>query len=204
MLTEQLLDRLSATWLSHGVPIEDALAPGRAVESFTSDDARLHVDLPDELRMWWAWHDGGIEGRRPVSSWMMGPLLIPMSSTMSREWWQTTMREATAAAAEAPEGSPLADPEYWWRESWVPLFNDGAGHVAADCEPGPAGVTPIRRIEWGVDDGPPPPAADSLGQMVEWWIEIIELGIWTWDKARDRWRKAPWDPEVERRYNGLT
>jgi len=204
MLSEQLLDRLSATWRAHGVPIEDALAPGRAVESFTSDDGRLHVDLPAELRMWWAWHDGGIEGRRPVSSWMMGPVLIPMSSTKSREWWQTMMREATAAAAEAPEGSPLADLEYWWRETWVPLFNPGAGYLAADCELGPARGTPIRRIEWGVDDGPPAPAVDSLGQMVEWWIEMIELGIWTWDKDRSSWRKAPWDPEVERRYNGLS
>ncbi len=186
MLTAQLLDRLSVTWRSHGVPIEDALAPGRTVESFTSDDGTLHVNLPDELQMWWAWHDGGIEGRRPISSWMMGPVLIPMSSTMSRESWQTTMGLATEAAADAPEGTPLADRGYWWRETWVPLFNDGAGHLAADCEVGPAGVTPIRRIEWGLYDGPPPPAADSLGQMVEWWIEMIELGIWTWDKDEAR------------------
>jgi hypothetical protein len=49
MLTEQLLGRLSATWRAHGTPIEDALAPGSAVDSFTSDNGTLHVDLPEHL-----------------------------------------------------------------------------------------------------------------------------------------------------------
>src|ERR1051325_9879191 len=99
MLTEQLLDRLSATWRAHGAPIEDALAPGGAVDSFTSEDGRLHVDLPDELRTWWAWHDGRIkqEGRDIRASYM-GPLLRPYSSTSSREWWERMRAEVIAAA----------------------------------------------------------------------------------------------------------
>jgi cell wall assembly regulator SMI1 len=206
MLTEQLLDRLAATWRAHGAPIEDALAPGRTVESFTSDDGTLHVDLPEELRTWWAWHDGGIkEGDSgSVFSRQMGPLRQPMSSTWSREWWQTMMAEAAQMAASAPEGAPPGDPDYWWREGWVPLFSDGAGYLVADCQLDLAGATPIRRIEWGPElDQTIDPLTDSLGQLVEWMIEAIEHAIWTYDQDRGRWVKARSEPEIEQRYNGL-
>jgi cell wall assembly regulator SMI1 len=191
MLTEQLLDRLSATWHAHGVPIEDALAPGRAVESFTSDDGSFHVDLPEELRTWWAWHDG--------ASWgAIGPHLTTYSSTKSHEWWQTMMAEAATMATRTE-----TDPDFWWQETWVPLSSNGAGgeHVA-DCRLGPAGVTPIRLVDWHHEERLPP-ATDSLGQLVEWWIEAIELGIWTWDTDRGMWVRALWDDEIEQRYGLL-
>ncbi len=199
MLTEQLLDRLSATWRAHAAPIEDALAPGRTVESFTSDDGTLHVEIPDELRTWWAWHDGAPKERRPISSWMMGPNLTPMSSTWSREWWQTMMAEAAMMATQGD----LADPDFWWQEGWVPLLsNSVGGTLVADCRLGPAGLTPIRLVDWHHEERLPP-ATHSLGQLVEWWIEAIELGIWTWDKDRGKWVRARWDPEVEERYGLL-
>jgi cell wall assembly regulator SMI1 len=203
MLTEQLLDRLSATWRAHGAPIEDALAPGRTVESFTSDDGSLHVDLPEELRMWWAWHDGDIEGVSAFAS-QMGPLRQPMSSTWSRDHWQRMLAMAPEMAADGSAGTPLADPSYWWREAWVPLFSDGSGYLVADCEVGPPIVTPIRRVEWGMDlDGVPAPRTDSLGQLIEMWIEAIELGFWTFDRDRCRWLATYDDPAIATRYAGL-
>jgi len=191
MLTAQLLDRLSATWRAHGVPIEDALAPGRTVESFASDDGSLHVDLPEELRTWWAWHDG-------ASSGAIGPHLTAYSSTKSREWWQTMMSEAATMAATTE-----TEPNFWWQETWVPLFSNGAGgtHVA-DAGVGPAGVTPIRLVDWHHEERLPP-ATDSLEQLVEWWIEAIELGIWTWEKDRGMWVRTRWDAEIEQRYSLL-
>lgn len=198
MLTEQLLDRLSATWRTHGAPIEDALAPGRTVESFTSDDGNLHVDLPEELRTWWAWHDGASPGA-------LGPHLTAYSSTKSREWWQTMMAEAASMAANAnmPDGTELADPGHWWQETWVPLAGNAAGgEQVADCGLGPSGVTPIRLVDWHHEDRLPP-ATNSLGQLVEWWIEAIELGIWTFDKDRGMWVRALWEREIQQRYNGL-
>jgi cell wall assembly regulator SMI1 len=140
MLTEQLFDRLSATWRDHGVPIEDALVPGGAVESFTSDDGALHVDLPDELRTWWSWHDG--------ASWgALGPDLTAYASTKSREWWQTMRTEAanmaTNMATDLP-GNEMAHSDFWWQETRVPLASNGAGgYIVADCRLGSAGATPI-------------------------------------------------------------
>jgi cell wall assembly regulator SMI1 len=197
MLTEQLLDRLSATWRAHGAPIEDALAPGRAIGSFTSDDGSLHVDLPEELRTWWAWHDGAPKEQRPIRSWMMGPHLTPMSSTWSREWWQTMMAEAASMATRTE-----TDPDFWWQKTWVPLFNPGTGYHVADCGLGPAGVTPIRWVDWHHEERLPP-ATDSLGQLVEWWIEAIELGIWMWDQDSGMWTRATQGFEIENRYGLL-
>jgi cell wall assembly regulator SMI1 len=204
MLTEQLLDRLAATWRAHGVPVEEALAPGTDVSSFTSDDGSRHVELAAELRTWWAWHDGGRADASSVFSWQMGPLLQPMSSSRSRAIWQRSFAMAKDGAADAPEGTPLADPEYWWRASWIPLFNDGTADLVGDCELGEPGVAPIRRIEWGPDLGETArPRTNSFGQLVEWWIEAVELGLWTYDRNRTRWTSVPWDKQLHERYHGL-
>lgn len=202
MLNEQLLDRLSATWRAHGVPGEEALAPGREVSSFTSDDGALHVELPAELRTWWAWHDGCVEdwqGTRPIAR-----SLRLMSSAQSRGWWQRSMELAKDAAGPAPAGTPLADPDYWWRSSWVPLFSDGSGYLVGDCALGGPDVAPIRRIEWGPDlDVVARPRTDSFGQLIEWWIEALELGLWTYDRNMKRWGSVPWSKQLDERYNGL-
>ena len=102
MLTEQLLDRLTATWRAHGVPVEEALAPGTDVSSFTSDDGSRHVELPKELRTWWAWHDGHIEDT--TEEWGIGPLFQQMSSTESRARWLRSMELAKDAAGPAAKG----------------------------------------------------------------------------------------------------
>ena len=119
-VTEQLLNRLTATWRAHGVPGEEALAPGSDVAAFTSDDGSLHVALPTELRTWWAWHDGHVtdwKGR----AWPIGPSLTPFTSAESRDQWQWSMEKAHEMAADAPKRTLLSDPDYWWRSSWVPL-----------------------------------------------------------------------------------
>jgi cell wall assembly regulator SMI1 len=202
MLTEQLLDRLTATWRAHGVPVEEALAPGRDVSSFTSDDGTLHVELVTELQTWWAWRDGHI--RDSETAWAIGPLFEQMSSTRSRVRWQRSMAMAKDAAADAPEGTPLTDPDYWWRESWVPLASDGSGYIVADCALGGPELAPIHRIEWQPDmDVDPRPRVDSFGQLVEWWIEAVELGIWTYDCDANIWLRAPWTRELQSRYRGL-
>jgi len=202
MLTEQLLDRLTATWRAHGVPVEEALAPGTDVRSFTADDGRRHVDLPTELRSWWAWHDGHIKGA--TKSWAIGPLFEQMSSQRACEWWQYSLGIALREAADAPAGTPNADPDYWWRESWVPLASDGSGYIVADCALGGTDVAPIHRIEWGPEmDVDPQPRVDSFGQLVEWWIEAVELGIWTYDRDGNIWLRAPWTRELQARYRGL-
>jgi cell wall assembly regulator SMI1 len=203
MLTERLLDRLAATWRAHGVPGEEALGPGRRVTSFTSDDGRLHVELPAELRTWWGWHDGHVEDwkGRP---WPIGPGLTPFTSAESRDLWQRSMSMATGAAADAPEGTLLTDPDYWWRSCWVPLLSDGSGYLVGDCALGEPDVAPIRRIEWGPDlDVVARPRTESFGQLVEWWIEALEIGLWSFDRDAQKWTSAPWDRALSDRYQGL-
>lgn len=202
MLTEQLLDRLSATWRAHGVPVEEALAPGRDVVSFGSDDGRLHVALATEIRTWWDWHDGYNQGWD--GKWIIGPGLQHMSSARSRTHWQKMLTMAVEAAERGPEGTALADPDYWWRASWIPLASDGSGYIVADCDLGGPDEAAIRRIEWGPDlDIIARPRTESFGQLVEWWIEAIELGLWSYDSDTGKWTAAPWDRALEARYQGL-
>lgn len=201
-LTRDQLEALHDAWRAQGAPIADWLAPGRAIERFESDDGTVAVELPQELQLWWSWHDGAAPSTKPVRR-MLGPFLFYLSSNEARELWLTQLQIARRLAVVSPAG-PLADPAYWWRPSWVPLTPDGAGYIAADCALAAPERAPIRRVEAGPDlDQTSQPRTDSLGQLVAWWTEAITLGVWTFDHTANGWRRTPRDPGVEDPYAGL-
>jgi hypothetical protein len=111
---------------------------------------------------------------------------------------------ASGLGINAPEGTPLADPDYWWRQSWIPLASDGNGYIVADGDLGRPDVGPIRRIKAGPDLAVTArPRTDSFGQLVEWWIEALELGLWAYDRETQRWTRASWNKRLDERYHGL-
>jgi len=203
MLDAQLLERLQDAWHEQGAPFEEALAPGRLVERLESEDGSLRVELPTELRTWWAWRDGGVAGI-DVRKTHMGPLLQPLSSVRACKMWQESIREARRVAERMPAG-PLVDPDVWWQEAWVPLFSDGSGYLIADCALDPPNLAPIRRIEWGLEPDSYVPRTRSLGQFVEWWLEAIESGLWYFDRDDGQWAtsRTPSNVAAEAKYNGL-
>jgi cell wall assembly regulator SMI1 len=52
------LDRLERVWRRLDSPLVDLLRPGLSDEQIDELMAPTGLTLPDELRLWWGWHDG--------------------------------------------------------------------------------------------------------------------------------------------------
>ncbi len=85
-----------------------------------------------------------------------------------------------------PNLPPLDDPDYRWNPAWLPVTGPQLP-IVIDCSVAEGEPTPIRFIDWQNVDGFFKPRAESLGQMVSWWIEAIDCGAWRWNPERNRW-----------------
>jgi hypothetical protein len=45
----------------------------------------------------------------------------------------------------------------------------------------------MRMIDWEAGDDFGAPGAASFGEMVGWWIEAIDDGVWSWSEGDGRW-----------------
>jgi hypothetical protein len=60
--------------------------------------------------------------------------------------------------------------------------------VVIDCSVPEGQPTPLRFIDLQDVEGSPRPRAQSLGQMVSWWIRALDSGGWHWDAAGSEWK----------------
>jgi cell wall assembly regulator SMI1 len=57
-LSVKLLARLEALWVERDAPILSHLRDGLTDVEMDAMTAPIGLRLPDELRIWWSWHDG--------------------------------------------------------------------------------------------------------------------------------------------------
>src|SRR3978361_2216103 len=58
LVSDALLARLDRALNRAGAPICDAWAPGASDAEIDEVFSALGVDVPEELRAWWRWHNG--------------------------------------------------------------------------------------------------------------------------------------------------
>jgi hypothetical protein len=63
--------------------------------------------------------------------------------------------------------------------------------VACDCAVEPDAPVPILKGDPHLVDEVGTVAARSFGEMVQWWIEALETGIWIYEPDHDRWERKP-------------
>jgi hypothetical protein len=64
--------------------------------------------------------------------------------------------------------------------------------------------TPLRFVLWEDLDYFRKPRTESLGQLVEWWLEAVESGAWRWDRVREQWQQDSDLLNEDYRKSGLT
>jgi cell wall assembly regulator SMI1 len=137
--------------------------------------AKLALRLPAEARLWWGWHDGATD--RPgagVDGTAIGPFMLFMPLKEAAQLCQLFRDEL------ANEGAPFR-----WQQSWLPLVGEERT-VAIDCQGGPKEPAPVYVLT-PEDPGPPDRVADSIGELVEWFIGASDCGAWAWLTAENRW-----------------
>ena len=171
VLDQALLGELEASWRAQGADIAEILAPGLGDDAITALVGPLGLTLPEEARIWWGWHDGVTEAT--ANGWQIGPSLGFYSLAEAVDeyrWIDDNMEERD------------------FPRSWLPLTADEGGPLAVDCAADPV-VAPVKSIDFEVDIFP---GGDSLGDVVELWIEAMSTGAWSWNPA------GYWDRDLDR------
>lgn len=180
-LTPGLLRELEDCWRDQDLPLVQRLQPGLSHEQIDALTAPLGLRLPTEALLWWTWRDGAVAEDLAIER-ELGPgfEFLPLAQAVEQCVFQ---RKLAAEFGESP-----ADAEFWWHTSWFPITHRG-GAVACDCSVAKGAPTPIfSPFSHDLDvDGRTHPAALSFGQMVRWWIEAFEEGIWRYDAIARSW-----------------
>jgi cell wall assembly regulator SMI1 len=117
----EILARLESVLKTNTPQVLAGLQPGLSAADISKLEQQYHVQLPDDIRAIYEWHDGAYHSTNYV-----GDDFIPIHRFLPLE-------EALAEHARiAPEKAPLVQRMAYLifaghRDSWVYLFSDGAG-----------------------------------------------------------------------------
>jgi hypothetical protein len=184
LLSQALLDNLHGRWVRADLPCVPHLRPGLSDEEIERVLGARGLRLPIEGQRWWAWHDGvaadaGVS-RRITRSFDF----LPLEEVAARYDW---LRQIAAESAE--EARPEhAFQDHWWAPQLWPILVKGHQTVTLDCSVAPGAPSPVRHHEMAdLGYGVPEPKADSLGGVVEWWLEAWDRGLYDYSAAEGRW-----------------
>lgn len=162
----------------------EQLKPGLDDELIERLAEAAGLKLPAQVQAWWRWSDGEREdgqGRRSLS---FGGILSPVSLAWAldnRRWWLEHSRELAT-----PWGIPA---DRLWSPTWLPLLRGVSDTHVVDLESNDAEATPVRWIAthtmtpddyWII-------RVQSIGDMVQLWIEAMDAGLWQFDGDALRW-----------------
>jgi hypothetical protein len=167
---------------AQGVPLDRSDRPGLSDAEMRETLAPIGLSLPLEGRAWWGWHDGSPgEGDGKLIA-PPGDRFLSLSEAIDcyREFRGIVERSVE------PDIPALADPDDRWHPACLPIRGRQLP-VVIDCSVAESEPTPLRRIDLQDVEGSPRPRAQSLGQMVGWWIDAIDRGAWQWDAVRGEW-----------------
>lgn len=168
-----LLERLKEHWREQGAPILESLQPGLGAAQMDELVAPLAISLPDEAREWWGWHNGvpAAAGR------------IRRRMTADHEF--LSLEDAVAECLElrdiARRGGDQVQ-EGIFRSTWLPLAVTMSSPVVVCETAGDAhGPAPVYLLDWGGHEtSHRVPAADSITEMVGYWLKGYEAGLYTY------------------------
>jgi len=197
LLGADLLARLEAAWAAQGAPALALLAPGLTDDEMSEIVSPLGLHLPLEARIWWGWHDGAHwrpnNERTPERA--LGPSLQYMPLRDAVEDYlmdRQIFREV--------EG----DPEPFRPAAYFPITR-GTGPILCDCSVSEGAPTPIyyAHTHDSTPENMQTPIVRSFGEMVSWWIDALEDGIWRWDSSRESWTYSSEASDAPREAGGL-
>jgi hypothetical protein len=130
----------------------------------------LGYGLPEEARRWWRWHNGSLVPRHQVlRSRTFTPLEHDVAATLSAD---RTLPDWPAGRLRILSGRP---------------------QILVDCHGAVDQPTRIWHFDVAYDE--PIEMFPSFGDMVQFWIELIDRGHMTWDREAQLWRLAEDLPE---------
>jgi hypothetical protein len=168
-----------------GAPIDRWLAPGIGADEVRQKLVEVGLVAPDELLVWFGWHNGLARARPGEYPELALPNFVPASIDFAiRRYVDMVLNVAI------PPGEPRDSFMFGAGEGWLRIVGSLRG-CAVDC----SGKTPpespprIRSADDQFDEDDP----DKLGQAVSlctyvtWWLDRLHSGSIAWNVAEQRW-----------------
>ncbi|MGL4339302.1 MAG: hypothetical protein ACRCSP_02600, partial [Rhodoglobus sp.] len=179
-------DRITAA----GVPIDEWLAPGVSEETIRAELATVGLVAPDELLVWFGWHNGLSTTVPRTTSVHAMPYFVPLSVEDAVENYKQDVLEFEAPSPVYPGREPLPDEFYQWglTEGFMRLIRELRG-CAIECVSASSEPPRLRSINEDFYEEAPQGLfqAVSLCTLVSWWIESLDSGTFRWDKDKNNW-----------------
>jgi hypothetical protein len=191
------LERLERALTAQGNHVVKGLIPGLGEAEIRARVAEFGFEPHEDLITWFSWHNGyqlpvgdpvpdGLPGR-------IGPTLIPLDLELAcvlfvenRDWDFELI-----APGEEPK--------------WFPVVRySHAGEIVMYCGGDTSHRGQVAYWEAGFPEGFNRPS--MLAEPVEWWIEYIETGVWSYDALRIGFNHPSIDRNDiprDRRYSGM-
>lgn len=170
VLDRALLDQFDARLRALGAAIVDAWGPGLTDDAIDALVRPIGIDLPEEARVWWRWHNG-VRPDTPPEAWDIMPdrSLCPLEDSLDL----------------------YVEQRDWTRDAGFPevLLNPDSAHpiILFQCAGERNAPVPIYVMDdWS--DQAPRLALPSIGELVRTWITYIDRGLAT-TTADGRWRR---------------
>jgi hypothetical protein len=176
-LDQDLLDQFDAQLQRLGAPIADNWAPGLLDEEIDAILMPVGIDLPEEARRWWRWHNGALNDEQIGPHYLLGERPV---------WSLQRAADSWAGAAE------------WARELWEWPSHFAVLHQVAGSRPwlfvfcgrGRDAPVPVY-VQDDIDT--PEEFLPSIGELVAMWSTILASGSVSidpdgrWTVREDAW-----------------
>jgi hypothetical protein len=177
MLDDGLLTDLEQRWRDQSPAMIPLLQPGLQDDEIERLSEPLGFPLPEEVRAWYRWHNGS--SNQPIILWRaFGTLAGDVTTTLAYE------RD-----------------EERWQKGWIQVMDD-LPLMIFDCRGGVAAPAPVWHLDYAFDF-PSRPVFDSIGDMVSFWIELIDDGQISWDPNGEQHIRQPVPDAIHQRIRGV-
>jgi hypothetical protein len=163
-----LLDQLDSHFVRVGIP--QPLPAGLTEEQIAEETESLPYALPIELRTLYAWHDGLCTTRMP-----MGHPPRSLRESVEIYHWKREWAIEFAFALDRTQDEV-------WPPSWFTYSSASGLPPVMDCTVPEGHATPVMVADPLENDQPYPLiVADSFTQLIAWWVELFDQGIYNYD-----------------------
>jgi hypothetical protein len=177
LVDDALLGELEQRWRDQGAFIVGALRPGLSDAEMDVLTEPVGLRLPAEARRWWAWHDGAAP---QVPGLDIAARLGPVREFLPLARVVLDCREMREIMYEDEDESTAN-----WKHGWLPIDGNKRPTVF-DCSVAFDAPVPVR--SYFIED--PTAGQDgvrSIGELVGIWIEGIDSGAWSYNRAGEHW-----------------
>jgi hypothetical protein len=179
MLDDRLLNDLEQRWRDQSPALLQRLRPGLADAEIDRVAEPLGYTIPEEVRRWYRWHNGST-GYPIMFSRCFGALTDDVAATLD-----------------------LEEDEEKWKKGWLQVM-DEKPYLIFDCRGDVDVPAPVWHFDYSFDlDRPTRPVFDSIGDMVSFWIELIDNGQVVWATEGEGRLREPVPETIRQRIRGV-